>query len=237
MSKEFEIANKEVRFFLNDMGGVQVGSFHPRKSTEGALGIESRMLSLISKEEGDICYTLERELSDSIVQAILRTGVRTDDRLVGQTPIVELCQLAMSLPGFFDKYPTFADIPLQYLDRVRHTIPVHFYSQQQSIHAIGPDEPREIEDGLLEVAVPIEIGHYLCEMEVELNGQEVPYALEIPGISGVVYLIDKVERFQGKQAGFSGLTLTVPGFPGAQLADKHLAQLCMTGETVFDFTT
>lgn len=237
MSREFDIANQEVRFFLNDTGNVQVGSFHPRKSTVGALGIDSRRFSMLSRIDGEeMRLTLQRELSDSIVQAILRTGVDVEGRLVGQTPVVELFQLAATFPAFFDKYPTFGDIPKQYLDEVRHTIPVHFYCNDQVIHNIGPDDIRELDDGLVEVAVPIEIEPHIHKMEFELNGKDVSYSFEIPGISGVVYLVDKMEKFQGKPAEFSGLTLKVPGFPDAVITDQHLARLCLIGEADFDFT-
>lgn len=236
MSKEFEIANREVRFFLNDLGGVQVGSFHPRKTTVGALGVDSRRLTMLSSIGDDIFFTLERELSDSIAQAILKTGVDVDGRLVGQTPIVELFQLASAFPDFFGKYPTFGDIPPEYLAEVRHTVPVHFYSQEQKIRAIGQQELRELEDGFLEVEIPIEIDAVLCEQEFELNGKLMPYSFEIPSIMGKVYLIDQQEKYLGKKAEFNGLTIKVPGFPEATLSSKHLAQLCLVGDTDFDFT-
>lgn len=236
MSKEFDIANKEVRFFLNDLGNVQVGSFHPRHSTVGALGIDSRMFSMLSSVEGqDTCYTLQCELSDSIAQAILRTGVDVDGRLIGQTPVVELFQLASALPAFFDKYPTFSAIPEQYLDKVRHDTPVHFYSIDQVIHTIGPDDIRDLDDGLVEVGVPVEIGAHMCNLEFELNGELVPYSFEIPGISGVVYIIGQQAKLEGKPATFSGRTIHLPGFPDAVLDDEHLAQLCLIGEAQFEF--
>lgn len=237
MSKEFDIANQEVRFFLNDLGSVQVGSFHPRQSTVGALGIDSRMFSMLSRIKGqDTCFTLQRELSDSIAQAILRTGVDVDGRLVGQTPVVELFQLASALPAFFDKYPTFADIPEQYLAKVRHDTPVHFYSQEQVIHTIGPDEIQELDDGLVEVGVPVEIGAHMCNLEFELNGELVPYSFEIPEIKGVVFIIGQQADLQGKPATFTGRTIHLPGFPDAVLDDEHLAQLCLIGEAQFDFS-
>lgn len=236
MSKEFDIANREVCFFLNDLGGVQVGSWHPRKTTVGALGIDSRTLTMLSKIDQDIYFTLQRELSDSIVQAILKTGGDLDGRLVGQTPVVELCQLVTAFPAFEKKYPTLNDIPLEYLNEVRHTVPVHFYSQEQKIRAIGPEELIELEDGLLEIAIPIEIDPLTCEQEFELNGKLMPYSFEIPGISGVVYIISEQEKYLGKKTEFNNLTITVPGLPDATLSSEHLARLCLINQTEFDFT-
>lgn len=237
MSKEFEIANREVRFFLNDLGGVQVGSFHPRKTTTGALGIDSRRLTMLSMIEDDPYFTLDRELSDSIAQAILKTGVDVDGRLVGQTPIVELFQLASAFPDFFGKYPTFGDIPSEYLDEVRHTVPVHFYSQEQKIRSIGQPELYQHEDGVLEVEIPVEIGALLCQQEFELNGKLMPYSFEIPSILGKVFLLGKPEMYQGKKAEFNGLSITVPGFPEVTLSGKHLARLCLVANTDFDFNS
>lgn len=236
MSREFEAANRQVCFFLNDLGGVQIGSWHPRKTTVGALGIDSRTLTMLSKIDQDIYFTLERELSDSIVQAILKTGDVLDDRLVGQTPIVELFQLMTAFPAFDKKYPTLNDIPLDYLNEARHIVPVHFYSQEQKIRSIGPEELNELEKGLLEIAIPIEIDPLPCEQEFELNGKLMPYSFEIPGISGVVYIIVEQEKFLGKKIEFNNSTLTIPGLPGATLSSEHLARLCLMGQTEFDFT-
>jgi hypothetical protein len=237
MSKEFEIANREVRFFLNDLGCVQVGSFHPRKTTTGALGIDSRRLTMLSLIDNDPYFTLDRELSDSIAQAILKTGVDVDDRLVGQTPIVELFQLASAFPDFFGKYPTFGEIPSEYLDEVRHTVPVYFYSQEQKIRSIGQPELYQHEDGVLEIGIPVEIEALLCQQEFELNGKLMPYSFEIPSILGKVFLLGKPEMYQGKKAEFHGLSITVPGFPEVTLSGKHLARLCLVENTDFDFTS
>lgn len=235
MSKEFEIANREVRFFLNDLGCVQVGSFHPRKTTIGALGVDSRRLTMLSMIDDESYFTLDRELSDSIAQAILKTGADVDGRLVGQTPIVELVQLALAFPAFYDKYTTFENIPLEYLDEVRHTVPVHFYSQEQKILSIGQPELHQDEDGVLEIGIPVEIGALRCQQEFELNGKLMPYRFEIPSILGKVYLLGKPEMYQGKKAEFNGLSITVPGFPEVTLSSKHLARLCLVANTDFDF--
>lgn len=229
----FTLANKMVSFDKDSVGGFYIRNWHNHASDVGAYGIESRVLTLISKEHA--CMTLQTQVVDSIGEMLIKS-ITSDEsgRVFGVATISEMYEASTQVPNF-SAFKSLEDIPSLYVDKVSHDIPMYLYSREQVIVDLGAPEVSQDGD-VTTLSMPIRLSGATHEMEIKLKGEWVPYTLQIPEFFGELQVAIESTAFKGGKVSFDGQVITIPGVEPIKLRDEDLATLSMVGGCYFDLT-
>jgi hypothetical protein len=227
-SKAFSTANQLVSFDKDSLGGFYIHSWHPSKTSFGAYGLDSRVLTLVSLEGK--CFTLQTPVVDSI-GTLLMKGVTTgdDDRMYANATVIEMFALASSIPNFEKQYKAVSEIPVELIQAASEDIKLYLYSSQQTIQSLGEPDFDDT-DGVTTLSMPIQLGQVVHDMEIEISGNWIPHSLTVPAIQGMLHLEFSDQSYQGGRPSVSGLTIKLPHGSEVTLSDEHLSMLAMTGE-------